>query len=138
MEKKQYTEDQPTAAVVLSIHPQYAQAIYQHKKALELRKRPPKIPISSRVWIYETAPVYKVTGYFTFIGFFRKEKTKLWQKFHKLMAIEKTDYDNYFRNSEYAYAWLVYKPRTIKPRDITDFGMSHPPQYFAKTSVLTL
>lgn len=52
--------------IVLSIHPKWAELIYSGKKTLELRKSFPKNfdPELDKVYLYETAPVKKVTGYF--------------------------------------------------------------------------
>ncbi len=48
---------------VFSIKHRYAERIYSGQKCVELRRTAPKTPIE-RAWIYETAPVKKVTGWF--------------------------------------------------------------------------
>ena len=50
--------------VVMSIKPKYAKAIYEGKKHWEFRKAPP--PLYTRVYLYESAPVSKVTGWVYF------------------------------------------------------------------------
>ena len=52
--------------VVLAIKPKYAEAIYSGKKRWEFRKAPPPIP--GWVYLYESAPVSKITGC-VFLGF---------------------------------------------------------------------
>lgn len=46
--------------VVLAIKPKYAEAIYSGKKRWEFRKVPPPVP--GWVYLYESAPVSKITG----------------------------------------------------------------------------
>jgi predicted transcriptional regulator len=48
---------------IFSIKHRYAEHIYSGHKCVELRRTTPKMPIE-RAWIYETAPVKMVTGWF--------------------------------------------------------------------------
>ena len=48
---------------IFSIKHRYAKRIYSGHKCVELRRTAPKSPIE-RAWIYETAPVKRVTGWF--------------------------------------------------------------------------
>ena len=50
--------------IVMSIKPKYAKAIYEGRKHWEFRKAPP--PLYQRIYIYESAPVSKVTGWLFF------------------------------------------------------------------------
>ena len=50
--------------VILSIHPKYAKAIYEGRKHWEFRTVPP--PIDQPIYIYETAPICRVTGMVSF------------------------------------------------------------------------
>ena len=51
---------------ILSIKPKYAELIYSGTKRWEFRKAPPPVP--SWVYLYESAPVSKITGK-VFLGF---------------------------------------------------------------------
>jgi len=46
--------------IVMSIKPKYASAIYEGRKNWEFRKAPP--PICKEIYIYESAPVSRITG----------------------------------------------------------------------------
>jgi len=46
--------------IVMAIKPKYAKAIYEGRKNWEFRKAPP--PIFERIYIYESAPVSRITG----------------------------------------------------------------------------
>ena len=51
--------------VVISIKPNFAQAIYAGQKTIEFRRRFPDSMSSRKAWIYETAPVSQITGFVT-------------------------------------------------------------------------
>lgn len=48
------------AVIVMSIKPKHAKAIYEGRKDWEFRKAPP--PIYKEIYIYESAPVSRITG----------------------------------------------------------------------------
>ena len=53
--------------ILLSIKPEYAKLIYEGKKTIEWRKDFPKfVNWRSKIFLYETAPVKRVTGYVYF------------------------------------------------------------------------
>ena len=51
-------------AIILSLRPQFAKAIYSKTKHFEFRRRSVRLRRGDLVLIYETAPVAKVTGVF--------------------------------------------------------------------------
>lgn len=52
-------------AILLSIHPKWAAKIYADDKWIEWRKSIPKqVKEGTKVYLYETAPMCKITGYF--------------------------------------------------------------------------
>ena len=61
--KKEYDKSHPKV-IVMSLKPKYAKAIYEGRKNWEFRKTPP--PSYKGIYIYETAPVSKVTGVVVF------------------------------------------------------------------------
>jgi len=64
--------------IILSIHPKWSELIYSGKKICELRKTFPKNfdPKKDKVYLYETAPVKKVTG-FICLGYYHIQETAL-------------------------------------------------------------
>ena len=61
------------ADIIMSIHPKWAKKIYSGEKTIEWRKTCPKYtpnpcPIPIKVFLYETSPVCKVTGFFYWSG----------------------------------------------------------------------
>ena len=57
--KKAYDKSHPKV-IVMSLKPKYAKAIYEGRKNWEFRKTPP--PLFKEIFIYESAPVSKITG----------------------------------------------------------------------------
>lgn len=59
-----------TKAVLLSIHPKWAQKIYSGEKTIEWRKSFPfkKWHGEMKVYLYETKPVCKITGCFKLLN----------------------------------------------------------------------
>ena len=57
--KKEYDKSHPKM-IVMSLKPKYAKAIYEGRKNWEFRKTPP--PLFKTIYIYESAPVSKITG----------------------------------------------------------------------------
>ena len=57
--KKTYDKSHPKV-IVMSLKPKYAKAIYEGRKNWEFRKTPP--PLFKTIYIYESAPVSKITG----------------------------------------------------------------------------
>lgn len=50
--------------IVMAIKPKYAKAIYEGRKRWEFRKKPPRL--WTPIYIYESAPVSKITGVLVF------------------------------------------------------------------------
>ncbi len=57
--KKTYDKSHPKV-IVMSLKPKYAKDIYEGRKNWEFRKTPP--PLFKTIYIYESAPVSKITG----------------------------------------------------------------------------
>lgn len=57
--KKEYDKSHPKV-IMMSLKPKYAKAIYEGRKNWEFRKTPP--PLFKEIYIYESAPVSKITG----------------------------------------------------------------------------
>ena len=57
--RAEYRKAHP-AVIVMSIKQKYAKAIYEGRKNWEFRKAPP--PIYKEIYIYESAPVSRITG----------------------------------------------------------------------------
>lgn len=127
--------------VILSIHPEWAKLIYEGKKTIEWRKN---IPLNNveLVYLYETSPVCKVTGFFKFFAYTRVSKTHL--ELEKKLLEEKgcvpiDDLKKYFGKQEKIFGWFCNANRLhnrfSKPVSLSDFGIKRPPQSWIYTKV---
>lgn len=94
--------------IILSIKPEWADLIYSGRKKIEWRKTRPLSWLPLYVYLYETAPIKKITGYF-----FCKEILKIHTNeailFNKNRegCISSDDLMKYIGNNPYIYAWEV-------------------------------
>ncbi|WP_418003525.1 ASCH domain-containing protein [Mycobacterium sp. PDNC021] len=85
--------------VVLSVHPRFAEAIMDGRKRVEFRKRPLADDVT-RVWVYATAPVQRIVGYFEVDRTITAAPQVLWRKFAKVGCIDRVDFDRYYAGSD--------------------------------------
>lgn len=117
-------------AILLSIHPKWAEKIYSGEKTIEWRKTLPKSD-ESIVYIYETAPVKKITGYFLFYGAFKTDfkgrEFDLYKWDEGCVPLD--DLKKYQGDSKSIYGWLVSAAvHFSKEKTLSDFGLKRAPQ----------
>lgn len=101
--------------ILLSIHPEYSDAIYNGTKHYEFRKKIPKEQ-PERVYIYTTLPVGGVTGYFKVKNIISDTPEALWKLTKGFAGIDKESYDKYFEGCPIAYAYNIEKVvRFVEP-----------------------
>ena len=117
--------------IIMSIHPKWAEKIYKGEKRVEWRKTRPKLEGKTRVYIYVTSPINKVTGFFTILDVFGFDSN------HGIsFAVEKgcvpiDDLKKYQGDSMCIFAWEIKYGSVVKfnqPKSIADFGLKRPPQ----------
>ena len=74
--------------LVMSIKPQYAEAIYSGTKHFEFRKKPPT-NLKAVYLVYESAPVSKLTGTVMFCGSFTVRAGAMVDVICRLMKVKK-------------------------------------------------
>lgn len=129
--------------IILSIHPKWADKIYAGEKKIEWRKTKPKwYDSKAKVYLYETAPVKNVTGYFMIerFGWVNKNdpdfKFLIGEKVEKLGCVLIEDLKKYQGDSPELFAWYVGKVvRFKKPSPLSEFGLKRPPQSWCYTEV---
>ena len=118
-------------AILISIKPQYAAAIYAGTKTYELRKCHPNIFVGTPMLIYETSPVKRVTGMAYYNGTFEDTPLNIWCRLYRWLGITKGAYMEYYKNDSIAYAWQLLKVKQFtKPMELSDFSISRPPQSY--------
>ena len=129
-------------SVLLSIKPQYAEAILDGSKTDELRKRLWKMKPTSEEWkyfdvfseihhnittvlLYATAPVCKIVGQCTVKNILRGKCDDLWWITKPCNALSRYEFNADFEGCKTGYAVSIIDPvRYPEPIDL----VGHPPQ----------
>lgn len=119
--------------IVMAIKPKYAKAIYEGRKNWEFRKAPP--PIYKEIYIYESAPVSKITGRVVFCASVTGNWPVVWEmvKTNKcftrnLPGIKEAELDDYAGRHDVT-ALRVFKAERLE-QEVT-FG-AKPPQNWGR------
>jgi predicted transcriptional regulator len=118
--------------VLLSIKPEYVKRIITGKKKYEFRKVNFRNRHIDTVFIYTTAPVKKIVGYFKVGKIIVNHPRILWQKFKNFSGVDEEDFFSYFNGKDKGVAIKIKDPvifkKPIDPKDyIPNFT---PPQSF--------
>ena len=126
--------------IILSIKPKWAELIYSGKKTIEWRKSFPKRENIECVYLYETAPVKKITGFFVWndfvtLYFFEpipKEYKNLPHSTRNIVSagcVPFEDLKKYNGDGIKLFGWKIEKPQQYKePLPLSMFNFERPPQ----------
>lgn len=88
---------------LLSIKPEFAEAIFSGKKKFEYRKIIFKKNVK-KIRVYATKPVGKITGEFIIDEILKDTPQNLWKNTRKGSGVKKEFYMRYFRGKKIGYA----------------------------------
>ncbi len=88
---------------LLSIKPEFAEAIFNGKKKFEYRKVIFKEKVRY-IQVYATKPIGKIIGEFEIGEIIKDTPAKVWEKTKMYSGIKKSFYMQYFHGREVAYA----------------------------------
>jgi len=115
---------------LMSIHPQYAEAIMAGRKKVEFRKRNLADDVKIVV-VYATRPVGAVVGTFTLDGADIDTPADLWRRHGHHGCIERPAYDAYFHDRSSAVALRVAGAHRLSaPVPLSAVGATAAPQSF--------
>ncbi|MBD5784618.1 hypothetical protein IF650_00345 [Cellulosimicrobium terreum] len=97
---------------VMSIKPQYTEAILAGTKLVEFRKRR-LAPDVSTVLMYATMPVAKVVGAFEIVGYDVASPTVVWERHKSHAGIARAGYREYYRGATSAVGILLRDARRL-------------------------
>ena len=117
--------------VLLSIHPEYANAIFSGKKGFEFRRVLPKRTVHE-VFVYATAPISRVIGRFLIEEIYEGTPDELWKRTEPPAGVSKEKFDAYFEGKRIAFAIKVSDPILFsRPKPLSTYLTSKtPPQSF--------
>jgi predicted transcriptional regulator len=121
---------------IISIHPNYAEAILAGSKTIELRRRLPALPSGTRLWIYATRPTGAIIGVATIKEVARAHPTTIWKMYRYGVGVDHASFKAYFNGAQQAVAILLAAPRHIRPITIHQLcgirDSFHPPQVLTR------
>lgn len=130
--------------IILSIHPKWAKLIYEGKKTIEWRKNTPSEDFIDKVFLYETAPVKKITGCFIYDHYYSlvfgvTKDGKPADGAEVLVergCVPIEELKKYAGNNKEIFAWKFYKVRKFDmPKTLEEFNIKRPPQSWCYTEV---
>ncbi len=118
--------------ILISIHPEYANAIFKGEKKIEFRKL--NIPRNiDHVVLYVTSPEQKIVGYFSIKKIIQDKPSELWRKFSHVSGTTKEFFNKYYKDQEAGIGLLVKEVNILKnPCKLEQAGSGkRPPQSFS-------
>jgi len=116
---------------LMSIHPEFAEAILSGRKTVEFRKRPIGDDVT-HVIVYATAPTAAVVGAFTVAGQATDDPRNLWQTYADVAGISQDRFFAYFAGRPTGtgiHVGRVFISRS--PLRLSDgLGLARPPQSY--------
>lgn len=123
---------------IISIRPNFAEAILSGIKTVELRRRIPPVLPGMLLWIYATRPVGAVVGYATVESIVRGSPTEIWAEYGNRACIGFGDYNTYFDGADEAVGLILKNATRGTPVGIHKLRQMrdgfHPPQVIARIS----
>lgn len=124
--------------IILSIKPKWAELIYSGKKTIEWRKSFPTRENIECVYLYETAPVKKITGFFIWDGFEKlvfsepKEKKDIHPAAQKVIdagCVPLEDLKKYKGDRFNLFGWKIKNPtKFYEPWGLQHVNLKRPPK----------
>lgn len=121
----------PGRVALMSIRPEFADAILSGDKAVEFRKRPVAEDVS-HVLIYATLPVGSLLGWFVVQGQSTTSPKQLWDQFKGVAGISEDRFFDYYAQKDSGTGIMVGSAEKFDaPLPLTEFGaVLRPPQSF--------
>lgn len=121
---------------IISIHPNYADAILAGTKTIELRRRIPELRLGTRLWIYATRPVGAVIGFVTIQSVSKAHPSTIWKRHRNGVGIDYDEFKAYFSGTEEAIAIALVSAKHTCPITVDQLreirGKFHPPQVLTR------
>lgn len=122
-------------AAVLSIHREYADAIFAGAKNFELRRLRPRFGRNTRVFVYVPVPLQVVVGWFYAAEVLEAAPPQLWRRVRNECGLSRSAFDTYFTGAQAGFALRIgFRARLAAPiplstirRKVSDFS---PPQSY--------
>lgn len=126
------------SALLLSVHPPFAESIISGTKTAEVRKQRPSARPGTLIIIYATKPIGAIVGTARLSGISQGSPEEMWSKYQSRVGITRDEYYGYLKNTPTAYILLIERVQQLAPlltlekmRESIEF---HPPQGYRYVS----
>lgn len=92
--------------ILMSIKPQYADAIARGEKLVEFRKQPIASTVK-RIYVYSSYPQKRIIGYFEVEDVVSDSPNHLWQKYSHIGCIERKSFFEYFKGKSQGFGIMI-------------------------------
>lgn len=121
--------------MLISIKPEFVEKIFNGSKSIELRKSTPKVSSGDIIVIYCTFPVKSIVGYCVVDQVIKMSPNLLWEKYNKLLGIDKKRFLIYYENVTTAIGIKLTKRSLLEQKISLEAVRNiipnfHPPQTF--------
>jgi predicted transcriptional regulator len=99
----------PKHALLISVHPKFAEKIFAGTKVVELRRVRPRIGKGDLVFVYVSSPVMALEGAFEVGDIVAGTPNSIWRQFNGGSGLSKSEFDAYYKGKETAFAILIRK-----------------------------
>ena len=132
---KQYSDSLKPTRALLSIKPEFVEAIIRGEKKFEFRRSIFSRPVDVVV-VYATVPVRRVVAEFDVRSVISESLPLLWKRTHHFAGIDSEFFWKYFEGKDYGYAIEIGDVRTYRNPfcPIEELGV-YPPQSFVYLEV---
>jgi predicted transcriptional regulator len=119
------------------VRPEYSGRILRGEKTVELRRRVLRIPVGTRVWIYETVPGGCVAALAEIAAVAEGSPEDIWMRYGRQAAITQEAFFAYFAGSHQSCAVVLRKViplrRALALRELrASLGRFVAPQFYRK------
>lgn len=111
---------------LISIRPNFADAIFNGSKTVEVRRKIPPIKSGTRLWIYVTKPVGEVRGTARITEIVEGDPDTVWSACGSQTGLARTDFFKYFEGSTRAYGLVLKEIKTGRPASIDTLRILRP------------
>jgi len=124
------------ADAIISIRPEFAEAILNRSKSVELRRRIPATNRGTRLWIYATMPVGSIVGTAVVKEIARGSPTAIWNAYKAHVGLNRTSFFDYYDGADEAVALVLGTVTRCSPIGIGQLRLLrsgfHPPQVLTR------
>jgi predicted transcriptional regulator len=125
-------------ALLISIHPRFANAILDGTKTIELRRTMPTLPDSALALMYSSSPMKALVGWATVEGVVQATPDDMWRTHKHAAGVTSAEFDEYFAGKTDAFGLRLTDVKralhAISLADLRGHGLE-PPQSWRYVSL---